>query len=273
MVNQLQIGNCRADQNRTPREYAGSDEEEKLRTKHSTTSTTTRNELARRRARTPRHRKAKEPKALQSHHTKGKVGEGPVTDPDQNPVKKPFEKLLKIQSKLKATTEPRRGRNPCKGELCSHGLWVCCCTYKRRIRLRAGNNTDQTGAIANYAKVEGAKVKNPKHTESTNATPTASVASTRFRASETPVAEPVSGETPPHQRRAKENAEEQSDSTLEKVKETLQETFVGLQHQLMQMRTGPQQQMTQTQVEMPQMFNTLEVRVVQLKTCRKTPGP
>ncbi|KAL1442864.1 hypothetical protein MTO96_046218 [Rhipicephalus appendiculatus] len=122
-------------------------------------------------------------------------------------------------------------------------------------------------------KVENSELRNPKHTELTHATTTASKASTPIRAAPTPVPAPMNGETPPHKRRAKENAEEQSDSTLGEVKGMFQEMFVGLQQQFMQMRTDLQQQITQMRVEMSQRFDTLEGRVAQLENVPKDSRP
>ncbi|KAH8026781.1 hypothetical protein HPB51_024401 [Rhipicephalus microplus] len=92
----------------------------------------------------------------------------------------------------------------------------------------------------------------------THTTPTPIRASTPLRAPATPVPASMSGETPPHKRRAKENADEQSDSTLGEVKGMFQEMFVGLQQQFMQMRADLQQQITQMRDEMSQRFDTLE---------------
>lgn len=85
-------------------------------------------------------------------------------------------------------------------------------------------------------KVENAKLKNQKHSEMTHTTPTPIRASTPLRAPATPVPASMSAETPPHKRRAKENADEQTDSTLGEVKGMFQEMSVGLQQQFTQMR-------------------------------------
>lgn len=122
-------------------------------------------------------------------------------------------------------------------------------------------------------KVENAKLKNPKHSEMTHTTPTPIRASTPLRAPATPVPASMSGETPPHKRRAKENADEQSDSTLGEVKGMFQEMFVGLQQQFMQMRADLQQQITQMRDEMSQRFDTLEGRVGQLENVSKDARP
>lgn len=122
-------------------------------------------------------------------------------------------------------------------------------------------------------KVENAKLKNQKHSEMTHTTPTPIRASTPLRAPATPVPASMSAETPPHKRRAKENADEQTDSTLAEVKGMFQEMSVGLQQQFMQMRADLQQQITQMRVEMSQRFDALEGRVAQLENVWKDARP
>ncbi|KAH7942840.1 hypothetical protein HPB52_001911 [Rhipicephalus sanguineus] len=242
-------------------EDAGSDEEEKKRRpKHHTASTTTINELARQRARTPRDQKASEQKAHPRDHTRGTAQ---VEDPVQNTFENPFENPIKIHGNVKIAIQPRRGTTPgTEQEI----------TQIRQLLEQITRENATLREEVKMVKVENAKLKNQKHSEMTHTTPTPIRASTPLRASATPVPASMSAETPPHNRRAKENADEQTDSTLGEVKGMFQEMSVGLQQQFMQMRADLQQ-ITQMRVEMSQRFDALEGRVAQLENVSKDARP
>ncbi|KAH6929271.1 hypothetical protein HPB50_025930 [Hyalomma asiaticum] len=102
---------------------------------------------------------------------------------------------------------------------------------------------------------------------------TATKESTPIQATPTPAPTPVPaaprGQTQPHKRKAKENADEQSGSTLEEVKGMFQEMFTSLQQQFVQMHADLQQQVMQMRIEVSQRFDTLDGRVVQLENAPK----
>ncbi|KAH6945412.1 hypothetical protein HPB50_008364 [Hyalomma asiaticum] len=108
-------------------------------------------------------------------------------------------------------------------------------------------------------------------------TPPATKESTPIQATPTPAPTPVPaaprGQTQTHKRKAKENADEQSGSTLEEVKGMFQEMFISLQQQFVQMHADLQQQVMQMRIEVSQRFDTLDGRVVQLENAPKDARP
>ncbi|KAH6919399.1 hypothetical protein HPB50_029613 [Hyalomma asiaticum] len=102
---------------------------------------------------------------------------------------------------------------------------------------------------------------------------TATKESTPIQATPTSVPAAPRGQTPPHKRKAKEDADEQSGSTLEEVKGMFQEMFISLQQQFVQMHADLQQQVMQMRIEVSQRFDTLDGRVVQLENAPKDARP
>lgn len=126
-------------------------------------------------------------------------------------------------------------------------------------------------------KVENEKLRHPPKADINLDTPPATKESTPIQATPTPAPTPVpaapKGQTPPHKRKAKENADEQSGSTLEEVKGMFQEMFISLQQQFVQMHADLQQQVMQMRIEVSQRFDTLDGRVVQLENAPKDARP